>query len=289
MVRLNSNQTEGSETAISEAYPLEPYLLPENVTGHTKKVCLLRSALSALRLKRGRGLHILDVGCGNGYAVTRFLAHPADRVFAIDMHEPSILYAQQQFGRSGLEFQVQRVEKLSNQGKQFDAVIFADILEHVEQPGELLQSALQLLEPGGRILVTIPNGYGPFEIESAISRQWIGKALLRVVDLAIAFLNKFILRGFWSKVVSQSDIPYNLESGHIQFFTQNAFLSIAQNTGLRLVSNHNLSWFSGPFTNYLFAPFESFCHWNTSIADKLPSTWVSAWFLEFAAIGENQQ
>jgi 2-polyprenyl-3-methyl-5-hydroxy-6-metoxy-1,4-benzoquinol methylase len=72
------------------------------------------------------------------------------------MHEPSILYAKQHFERPGLEFQVQRVEKLSEQAQRFDAVIFADILEHVEQPGELLQSALHLLEPGGRVLVTFP-------------------------------------------------------------------------------------------------------------------------------------
>lgn len=281
---LKSRELQVSESAINnEGYPSEPSLCPENVYGHTKKVCLIRNTLNQLRSRQGRGLRILDVGCGNGSAVTHFLAHPADRVLAIDMHEPSILYAKQHFSRPGLEFKVQRVEKLSEQAQRFDAVIFADILEHVERPGELLQSAHYLLEPGGRILVTIPNGYGPFELESALSQHRIGKVLLQLVDLAIAVLNKFILRGFWSNVSTPPDLPYNLESGHIQFFTQNAFLKIAQNAGLALVSSHNLSWLSGPFTNYFFAPFEAFCRWNSRIADKIPSAWASAWFFEFSA------
>jgi 2-polyprenyl-3-methyl-5-hydroxy-6-metoxy-1,4-benzoquinol methylase len=282
-VTLNTNHAEYSESGLFKAYPSEPSLLPENVAGHTKKVHLLRRALSALRSRRGRGLRILDVGCGNGYAVTRFLAHPADRVLGIDMHEPSIRYAKQHFEEPGLEFQVQRVEKLSSQDRLFDVVVFADILEHVEQPEELLQSALHLLEPDGRVLVTIPNGYGPFEVESAFSRQTIGKALLRLIDLAVALINKFILRGFWSKIATPPALPYNLESEHIQFFTRKAFLKIAQNAGFTVVSSHNLSLFSGPFTNYFFAPFESFCHWNSRIAERLPSAWVSAWFFEFSA------
>lgn len=289
MVNLNFERTEDSQSGITEEYPSQPCLLPENLAGHTKKVCLIRNRLNQLRSHQGRGLRILDVGCGNGYAVTRFLAHPADRVLAVDMHEPSILYAKQHFERPGLEFQVQRVEQLGEQAQRFDAVIFADILEHIEQPGELLQCALHLLEPGGCVLVTIPNGYGPFEIESALSRQKIGKALLRIVDLAIAVLNKFILRGHWSKVATSPEAPYNLESGHIQFFTQSAFLKIARSAGLTLVSSHHLSWLCGPFTNYFFAPFESFCHWNSRIADKIPSAWVSAWFFEFSASAEKAQ
>lgn len=287
---LKSRELEVSESAINnEGYPSEPSLCPENVYGHTKKVCLIRNRLNQLRSRQGRGLRILDVGCGNGYAVTQFIAHPADRVLAIDMHESSILYAKQHFERPGLEFQVQKVEQLSEQAQRFDAVIFADILEHVEQPGELLQSALHLLEPGGRVLVTIPNGYGPFEIESSLSRQKIGKVVLWIVDLAIAVLNKFILRGLWSKVATPPHLPYNLESGHIQFFTRSAFLKLAQDAGLTLVSSHNLSWLSGSFSNYFFAPFESFCHWNSRIADKIPSAWVSAWFFEFSANAEKVQ
>ena len=80
-------------------------LPPENVFGHTKKVRQFRGAMEHLRSVNHKGpLQILDIGCGSGYAVTRFLGKPGDDVLGIDMYPPNISYAEEKFGRQGLRF-----------------------------------------------------------------------------------------------------------------------------------------------------------------------------------------
>jgi SAM-dependent methyltransferase len=42
-------------------------------------------------------------------------------------------------------------------GLQFDAIIFADVLEHVPWPVSALRRYLQWLAPGGSVIVSLPN------------------------------------------------------------------------------------------------------------------------------------
>jgi SAM-dependent methyltransferase len=250
----------------------------ENVFGHAKKVRLLQSALARLRAAHG-SISVLDVGCGNGAAVTRHLSAVADRVLGIDMHDPSIKWAKDRFEREGLRFSNTPIEEVTG---TYDAIVFADVLEHVRSPQAFLNAARRLLTPGGRVLVTIPNGYGPFEWESAFSRvPCLGPASLWTADAAVAVLNKFVFRGAWSRVVADARVPYNDESGHIQFFTRRRFLELAAANGFTVASRANLSFMSGPYTNYFLAPSEFFCRVNNRAADLLPASMASAWFFEF--------
>ena len=47
------------------------------------------------------------------------------------------------------------------QGSRFppnaDAIVMADVLEHMKYPGEVLDKALESLSPGGRLFVSVPN------------------------------------------------------------------------------------------------------------------------------------
>jgi 2-polyprenyl-3-methyl-5-hydroxy-6-metoxy-1,4-benzoquinol methylase len=264
----------------------ERELPPENVYGHTKKVVLLLAALDRLRLQLQRGLHILDVGCGNGGAVTRHIADPADQVIGIDCHEPSIDYARREFGRPGLNFRVGTVEALSEQDGRFDAIVMTDLLEHVWHPDALLRTVRACLAQEGRLLVSIPNGYGSYEIESSLSRvPLLGPASLRAVDLGVAILNKAVFVDAWTRVVDADAKPYNHESGHVNFFSRRRFLTLATDSGFVVVDERALSFMSGPYTNYLFAPSRTFCRLNTEIADRLPLSATSAWFFELALTG----
>lgn len=42
-------------------------------------------------------------------------------------------------------------------GRRFDLVLLSHVLEHVEDPAQLLQRSLGWLEPDGRVLVALPN------------------------------------------------------------------------------------------------------------------------------------
>ncbi|HKC13111.1 MAG TPA: methyltransferase domain-containing protein [Vicinamibacteria bacterium] len=254
----------------------------ENVFGHAKKARLVLAALGRLRAERGRGLEVLDVGCGNGEALTRFLGTGGDRVLGIDTHGPSIEYATRNFGTASLEFRQQAAESLLGEGRSFDAILFADVLEHLGEPAPVLEAGARLLRPDGRVLVSVPNGYGPFEIESWLSRlPLLGRASLWAVDHLVALLNRFVFPGAWTEVVTPGDLPYNEDSGHVQFYTRSRLLALARRAGLDVVGATGLSWLSGPYTNYLFAPVRRFCDLNARLADLLPPFMLSAWFFEF--------
>jgi 2-polyprenyl-3-methyl-5-hydroxy-6-metoxy-1,4-benzoquinol methylase len=259
-------------------------LLPENVFGHTKKVTLFRDAIERVRCETtSSSLRILDIGCGSGYAVTRFLGREGDHVLGIDMYPPNTAYAERHFKKEGLRFACVDVETLSADESVFDVVVMADVLEHLSQPAAVLATAASLLAPGGRLLITVPNGMGPFEIESALSKAWfIGPGLLRLTDVFVALLNKTVLEGVWSRATAAlpDDIPYNAHSGHLQFFSRSQVLRLAAGVGLTVFATRSLSFLAGPFTNSLFFPSQAFCRWNVNVADRLPYWMASAWFFE---------
>jgi 2-polyprenyl-3-methyl-5-hydroxy-6-metoxy-1,4-benzoquinol methylase len=259
-------------------------LLPENVFGHTKKVKLFRSSIEKTRQeKMPKSLRILDIGCGSGYAVTRFLGKTGDDVLGVDLYAPNIHFATEHFRNEGMRFQCVDVESLSSNGEIFDVVVLADVLEHLNNPAGLLGVVSKLIEENGRVLVTVPNGRGPFEIESAISRiPLIGSILLKTVGFAVAFLNRFILKGLWtcSQEIYPHDLPYNADSGHLQFFSKSDMFQILKNAGFSVIQFQNLSFLAGPFTNTIFTPWKSFCKFNVRIADILPYWQASAWFFE---------
>lgn len=282
----NSNFSQNPDFAV-DGYLYEA-LLPENVFGHTKKVMLFREAIERLRAaSKKRSLRILDIGCGSGYAVTRFLGKTSDHVMGIDMHPPNIAYAKKHFSHSSLHFSCMNAQALFSNGEVFDIVVMGDVLEHLDDPASILKIAVELLTPDGRLLVTVPNGRGPFEIESALSRvPFLGQGLLKLTDFFVAVLNKTIMKGAWSKVaaVAPKDLPYNIESGHVQLFAKDNMVNLFKGAGMQIASARNISFLSGPFTNYLFSPYEGFCAWNSKVADQLPSWFASAWFFECCRI-----
>jgi 2-polyprenyl-3-methyl-5-hydroxy-6-metoxy-1,4-benzoquinol methylase len=49
------------------------------------------------------------------------------------------------------------LEALGREGARFDAFLFADVLEHLEDPVRALWLARRLAEPGARLIASVPN------------------------------------------------------------------------------------------------------------------------------------
>ena len=95
---------------------------------------------------------VLDVGCGTGFVLERFRDH-----FQASGVETSP-FALAECRKRGLD-QVWpgSAEDLSAvAGRRFDAVLFLDVLEHLDDDGAALRRARDLLAPGGIALVTVP-------------------------------------------------------------------------------------------------------------------------------------
>lgn len=107
-------------------------------------------------LERVTGGRLLEIGCGNG-GMTRLLAPKVQFVEALDISKPSL----EVIDGLGLG-NVKTVETLVEHHKpvvQFDWIVMSEVLEHLREPGEVVSRCVQWLAPGGRLLLTTPNGH----------------------------------------------------------------------------------------------------------------------------------
>lgn len=164
------------------------------------------------------GGNILDVGCGNG-VISRHLGQFGYNVLGIDISDKTIAVAKSKNKLPNVRFEVISAEDLIAQGKQFDAVICSEVLEHLNQPEILLKTLYRSLKDEGTLVVTVPNGKGPREV-------FVTKPMLaaRKSPGMQRFLNglKKMLGYKGTTVQSQAD---NLD--HVQFFSQNDLKKLA--------------------------------------------------------------
>jgi len=98
------------------------------------------------------GSKLLDVGCGTGALVSQ-LVQKGYRAVGVDPQNAKL--AERKRGESSLDLRRASAEDLPFSDEEFDAVIFADVLEHIEE-GPALNEAFRVLAPGGILLLTVP-------------------------------------------------------------------------------------------------------------------------------------
>jgi 2-polyprenyl-3-methyl-5-hydroxy-6-metoxy-1,4-benzoquinol methylase len=119
----------------------------------------LACAAAAGRLQHdGRGLRLLDLGCGmGGFAVAAALQ--GAQVTALDYNPAYADITALRAARHSLHIPVAVAagEGLPLPSACFDAVTCWDVLEHVQSPDALLAEAARVLRPGGVLLLTAIN------------------------------------------------------------------------------------------------------------------------------------
>jgi SAM-dependent methyltransferase len=108
---------------------------------------LVRSVL-VRRLERGA---VLDIGCWTGDLLASL--GPCYQRFGV---EPAIAAARVATSR-GIGVLGPTVDSLASVGAGFDAVVMVDVIEHIADPLRAIRSAVELLRPGGFLLVTTGN------------------------------------------------------------------------------------------------------------------------------------
>lgn len=93
---------------------------------------------------------VLDIGCGSG-VLGRFLSELGIReLYAVEPEAEAREHAALIYRRA-----VSSIDELN--GERFDAVLLLDVLEHLRDYTALLQQSCHLLNPGGLLLVSVPN------------------------------------------------------------------------------------------------------------------------------------
>ena len=100
------------------------------------------------------GSRVLDVGCGTG-VITEIIQQA--RAVTIIGIEPDAGRAQYARARGLDVHQGFLTAEFVRQHGPFDYVVFADVLEHLSNPAELVQIARLGLKPRGSIVASVPN------------------------------------------------------------------------------------------------------------------------------------
>jgi SAM-dependent methyltransferase len=109
------------------------------------------------RLPGGR-LRILDAGCGAGGAIgLARRRNPGWEVVGIERNPNLAARARERCDRV-LEGDLTRIlPELETDGERFDALVFADVLEHLADPIAALSQARRVASEAARLLVSVPN------------------------------------------------------------------------------------------------------------------------------------
>jgi len=117
---------------------------------------------------------ILDLGCFCGGTGRWLKQHfPDCEVIGIEMLDKAAAIAAQVYDR----VIVDKLEQLDFEATglisgNFDAIIAADVLEHIYNPWQALQRIRPLLAPGGSIYVSLPNVRNLNVLSALASGQW---------------------------------------------------------------------------------------------------------------------
>lgn len=237
--------------------------LQENLWGYGKRLRFIDAAIqSEFPGRARRELRVLDIGCGNGSQFAIPMADAGYQVTALDPHQPSI-----ERGRriaQGVNFFHGVVSDLSL--SQFDCLIISEVLEHLDAPEELLRMALLYLAEPGILIITVPNGYGEFELDR---RLYVALHLEKLV----AWLRSVFRKPSSSECFAGSDD----RSPHIQRFTLSRLREMFARNSLQLVESRGMSLASGPLIAHIFGKSGIFIRFNAAIADQLPLALVSGW------------
>jgi SAM-dependent methyltransferase len=147
-----------------------------------------------------RGLRVLDVGCGFATTTERIQKLGND-VTGVELSPEAVRVAQSRIARV-----VQADVTEFDTSDRFDAVILADVLEHLPYPGSVLPRYVNMLTNGGSLIVSLPN----------------------VGLWSVRFAHLF---GSW-----EYEDTGVLDRTHLRFFTRRSARRLLENAGLTIVN-----------------------------------------------------
>jgi 2-polyprenyl-6-hydroxyphenyl methylase/3-demethylubiquinone-9 3-methyltransferase len=122
---------------------------------------------------------VLDIGCGGGL-LSEALAQAGADVTAIDLAPELVKVARLHALESGaqVDYRVQAAEDLAaEQPGSFDVVTCMEMLEHVPDPGAIIEACKRLLKPGGHLFLSTINRTAAAFAVAIVGAEYVARLL----------------------------------------------------------------------------------------------------------------
>ena len=134
---------------------------------HHMNPCRLDYIISQIEIEFNRstidknafnGINILDIGCGGGL-LSEPMARLGANVTGVDAAAKNIPIAQIHAKQSGLDinYKLATAESLLAEQIQFDVILNMEVIEHVKNPKEYINTCSKLLKPNGLMICSTIN------------------------------------------------------------------------------------------------------------------------------------
>jgi 2-polyprenyl-3-methyl-5-hydroxy-6-metoxy-1,4-benzoquinol methylase len=177
--------------------------------------------------------------------------------------------------------------------QSFDVVICSEVLEHVFSPVDFLMLIRSVLREFGLLLMTVPNGYGYFELESAVTRHWpklpyyadrFERWLVRTFASSDLKRRHYVEYGGLDSArdrrrneLEQSSLA--VDQTHYQTFTPKKVRAILSGGGFEITSFRNNTFLAGNVLNALVRSSDRILSLNGRLADLLPHKLTAGWLI----------
>lgn len=156
-------------------------------------------------------LSVLDIGCGGGL-ICEPLSRLEAKVTGIDADPEAILAAKQHATEEGLQitYQNSSIESLLKSSKQrYDVVLALEIVEHVDDIQNFVQSCFEACKPGGLVIFSTLNRTAKSFLLGIIAAEY----LLRWVPKGTHQWSKFVKPSQLHRYIRQAGGTYKDQKG----------------------------------------------------------------------------
>lgn len=246
---------------------LSPFTFYRDYPVHLERLNWLYKSIQSTRKINNQPISILDVGCGTGNITVPLGLIPNAHILGIDLDQKNVDIAKSINDKPNVKIEFGYLQDYDLH--KFDYIIFTEVLEHIPNYAEILDYMSKNISRNTLILITIPNGRGPFEI--AMKPMY----LMRKVGL-----NGFIRKV--KKIVGKKE-PYATnqeETPHVNFFTEKQLKRDFKKYNFKIEEFTKSFVFSPILETYLpFISLKKFSYYDNRLAQKLPKCLVSGWYL----------
>lgn len=109
-----------------------------------------------LACELARGLHVLDIACGEGYG-TMLLAKYAASAVGVDVAREAVAHAARKYVRGNLRFLHGSATAIPLPASSVDVVVSFETIEHLREHEAMMTEIRRVLRAGGKLIISSPD------------------------------------------------------------------------------------------------------------------------------------